>query len=213
MGRVVVVNNKQHLNALGVILQVRSENTVGSSLKRHIYTCSLELSYHLGGKAPSKKPQHVPDSLHTCLDIYSCLLCLHARCPTTLWIAPSPLSSSVKRATRKRKGKETTTTTLSLTSTTQLSSYLKVGWDVHLYFSHFVEAVTEHNRSISTYDGCSFCFCQAPAATRCRSWSFRTSQPSQWKPSKWSQTGSSTTTTRGNNRDSGVTESSAEVFI
>ena len=47
-------------------------------------------------------------------------------------------------------------------------------------------------------------FHQALAATRCRSWSLRTSRPSRWKPSKWFQTESSTTTTRGSSHDSGV---------
>ena len=47
-------------------------------------------------------------------------------------------------------------------------------------------------------------FHQALAATRCRSWSLRTSRPSQWKLSKWFQIESSTTTIRGNNLDSGV---------
>lgn len=55
---------------------------------------------------------------------------LNVRCPMTQWIEPSLLSSSVRKATR-RKEKKATTGTLFLTSTTRLSSSLMVGWPVH----------------------------------------------------------------------------------
>lgn len=45
---------------------------------------------------------------------------------------------------------------------------------------------------------------QVLAATRCRSWSYRTSLASQLKPWKWFPTGSSITTTKDNSPDSGL---------